>query len=96
MELDAGQARALFCKKGKSKKKPGRKTNWSKAATNDLVDIIVNDSGYKTKLIFVNTKNQTNGSIHEAILKELKVGHLLGVRILLLTSIRSELNLRNV
>lgn len=72
VEEDAGQARALFCKKGKSKKKPGRKTNWSKAATNDLVDIIVNDSGYKTKLIFVNTKNQTNGSIYEAILKELK------------------------
>ena len=72
VEEDDGQARALFCKKGKSKKKPGRKTNWSKAASNDLVDIIVNDSGYKTNLIFVNTKNQRNGSIYEAILKELK------------------------
>ena len=42
VEEGDGQAQALFCKKGKSKKKPGRKTNWSKAATNDLVDIVVN------------------------------------------------------
>ena len=36
VEEGDGQAQALFCKKGKSKKKPGRKTNWSKAATNDF------------------------------------------------------------
>ena len=45
---DDGQALALFCRKGKSKskKKPGGKINWSKAATlctHDLVDIVVND-----------------------------------------------------
>ena len=72
VQEDDGQAQALFCKKGKSKKKPRRKPNWSKAATNDLVDIVVNDSGYKAKLIFVNTKTQTNGAIYEAILQELK------------------------
>lgn len=38
LEDDDEQAKALFCKKSESKKK---------AATNDLVDIVVkNDSGY--------------------------------------------------
>ena len=69
-----------------------RKTNWS----NDLVDIVVNDRGYKTKLIFVNTKTRQMEQFMRLFCKRLKVGHLQGVRILLLTSIRSELNLRNV
>ena len=38
----------------------------------DLIDIIVNSSNYKTKLIFANTKNQKNGSIYAKILEELE------------------------
>ena len=59
------------------------RTNRTKAATDDSVDIGVNDSGYKTNLIFLNTKKQTNGAIYEAIMPDLKIGHLQGVRILL-------------
>ena len=69
---DYEQSLALFCKKGKGKKKAGRRSNWSKASVNDLIDIVVNDSRYKQKLIFVNTKHQTNGEIYKAILPELK------------------------
>ena len=39
-------------RKGKGKKlKVGRKGQWSTCATNDLVDIIVNDEYMKSKLI---------------------------------------------
>ena len=49
---------AMFSEKGKKKKMPGRKTNWSAAAVNDLIDIVVDNDAYKRKLIFVNTKNK--------------------------------------
>lgn len=54
-----------------AKKKPGRKPRWSPKAL-DFIDIVVNNNVYKKKLIFINTKNQSNGSIYEQILKELK------------------------
>ena len=56
----------------KTEKKPGRRGNWSTQATDDLIDIIVNDDHFKTKLIFQKTKNQQNGKLYENILKELK------------------------
>ena len=59
-------------KKGKEKKKPGRKSNWSPEAVDDFIDIAVNDDYYKRKLIFTNTKNQKNGVIYEKILLQLK------------------------
>ena len=59
-------------KKGKEKKKPGRKSNWSPEAVDDFIDIVVNDDYYKRKLIFTNTKNQKNGVIYEKILLQLK------------------------
>lgn len=59
--------------KGKTaKKKPGRKPRWCPEALDDFIDIVVNNNVYKKKLIFINTKNQSNGSIYEQILKELK------------------------
>ena len=58
-------------KKGKEKKKPGRKSNWSPEAVDDFIDIVVNDDYYKRKLIFTNTKNQKNGVIYEKILLKL-------------------------
>ena len=33
-------------KKGKEKKKPGRKSNWSPEAVDDFIDIVVNDDYY--------------------------------------------------
>ena len=59
--------------KGKTaKKKPGRKPRWCPKALDDFINIVVNNNVYKKKLIFINTKNQSNGSIYEQILKELK------------------------
>lgn len=54
-----------FREKGKRKtnKKPGRKPRWCPKSLDDLIDIIVNSTNYKTKLIFTNTKNQKNGPI---------------------------------
>ena len=54
--------------KGKTAKKP----RWCLKALNDFIEIVVNNNVYKKKLIFINTKNQSNGSIYEQILKELK------------------------
>jgi uncharacterized protein (DUF885 family) len=59
-------------KKGKEKKKPGRKSNWSSETIDDFIDIVVNDDYYKKKLVFTNTKNQKNGEIYEKILSVLK------------------------
>ena len=63
-----------FREKGKRKtnKKPGRKPRWCPKGLDDLIDIIVNSSNYKTKLIFANTKNQKNGPIYAKILEELE------------------------
>ena len=58
-------------KKGKEKKKPGRKSNWSPEAVDDFIDIVVNDDYYQRKLIFTSTKNQKNGVIYEKILLKL-------------------------
>jgi len=64
---------AEVVKKGKTaKKKPGHKPRWSPKALDDFIDFVVNNNVYKKKLIFINTKNQSNGSIYEQILKELK------------------------
>ena len=60
-------------REGKTKEqKVGRKGQWSMSATDDLVDIIVNDHYSKNKLIFQNTKTQQNSVIYEKVLKELK------------------------
>lgn len=40
-------------------------------ALDDLIDIVVSNSNFKTKLIFINSKNQRNGSIYEKISAEL-------------------------
>lgn len=66
---------AQIVKRGKgktTKKKPGRKPRWCLKALDDFVDIVVNNNLYKTRLIFTNTKNQSNGVIYEKILRELK------------------------
>ena len=71
-ESDESMAALNLGKKRKIKKKPGRRSKWSGEASDDLIDIIVNDDNFKTKLIFQNTKNQQNGKLYESILKELK------------------------
>lgn len=64
----------IFVKKGKGakKKKSGRRSKWPEKALDDLIDIVVSNSNFKTKLIFTNSKNQRNGSIYEKVLEELK------------------------
>lgn len=65
----------LFAKKkGKrcSKRKSGRKAKWSQSLLGDLVDIVISNDYYKTKLIMTNTKNQKNGEIYKKVLVELK------------------------
>ena len=55
-----------FVKKSKGKKKkPGHRSAWRQEEVNDLVDIIVNNNYYQTKLIFENTKTQRNGILPE-------------------------------
>ena len=48
------------------------KAKWCPWALDDLIDIIENNSSYKKKLIFTNTKNQRNGELYGEILKEVK------------------------
>lgn len=57
---DLETSRKLFFKKpnGKKKKKPGRKAKWCSWALDDLIDIIVSKSSYKTKLIFTNKESK--------------------------------------
>ena len=43
--------------KNKNSKKVGRKPQWSNEATNDLIDIILDDNKLKEKLLLTNVKN---------------------------------------
>ena len=71
--VDSSVVNQFVKRKGKTKKqKVGRKGQWSMSATDDLVDIIVNDEYSKNKQIFQNTKTQQNSVIYEKVLKELK------------------------
>lgn len=56
--------------KGAKKKKSGRRYTWPEKALDDLTDIVVSNSNFKTKLIFTNSKNQRNGSIYEKVLEQ--------------------------
>ena len=62
----------MFSKKSKSKRKTGRRPKWKDDDVDDMIDIVVNNDYYKTKLVFTNNKNQRNGEIYERIKKELK------------------------
>ena len=55
------------------KKKPRWRSKWSSQSLGDFIDIAVSSNCCKTKLIFVNSKNQNDGQICEEILGELKV-----------------------
>ena len=50
---ESDEAHDLSSSKAKGKKKkPGRKSRWSDNATNDFIDIVVNNDRFKLKLIF--------------------------------------------
>ena len=55
-ESEDDEAYARF-NKNKNSKKVGRKPQWSKEATNDLVDIILDDDKLEEKLLLTNVKN---------------------------------------
>ena len=72
-EVEKGGSLSLFVKKSKGKKKKsGRKSAWSSEDIDDFIDIVVNNTYYKRRLIFANTKCQRNGEIYKDNLTELK------------------------
>ena len=67
-ESDDGSGATWSRNQGKYDKKTqklGRQPTWSQELLNDVIDIIVNNEVYKTKLIFVNIKTQKNGEIYQ-------------------------------
>ena len=61
-DIDENLSWSLFAnKKSKkcSKNKSGRKAEWSESLLGDLVDIVISNDYYKTKLILTNTKNRS-------------------------------------
>lgn len=74
-DIDESLSWSLVAKKKSkkcSKNKSGRKAKWSESLLRDLVDIVISNDYYKTKLILTNTKNQKNGEIYKKVLVELK------------------------
>ena len=74
-DIDENLSWSLFAKKKSkkcSKNKSGRKAKWSESLLGDLVDIVISNDYYKTKLILTNTKNQKIGEIYKKVLVELK------------------------
>ena len=69
---DANPEEAQFMKKRKKSAKRGRKCLWSEIAVTDLVDIILENEKYKTKLLLTNTKNVKNGVYYDQVITELK------------------------
>ena len=59
-------------KKRKKSAKRGRKCLWSEIAVTNLVDIILENEKYKTKLLLTNTKNVKNGVYYDQVITELK------------------------
>ena len=61
-----------FIAQPNSKKKSGRRGNWSSDNLDDFIDIIVNNEDYVEKLIFRDTKYSHNSMIYEKIRNELE------------------------
>ena len=61
----------FFVNKGK-KKNSGRRSAWSLEDDYNFIDITVNNTYYKRKRIFPDTKRQRNSETDEEILTELK------------------------
>ena len=53
------------------KKKAGRKCQWSETTVTDLVEVILENDKYKTKLLLTNTKNTKNGVYYGQVIAEL-------------------------
>ena len=58
--------------KRNTKKRKGRKSQWSANLTNDLIDIILEDDRMKEKRLVTNVKNSKNSEFYEKVIKELK------------------------
>ena len=55
-----------------TKKRKGRKCQWSTNLTNNLIDIILEDDRLKEKLLMTNVKNSKNSEYYEKVIKKLK------------------------
>ena len=69
---DVNPEEAQFMKKREKSAKRGRKCLWPKIAVTDLVDIILENEKYKTKLLLTNTKNVKNRVYYDQVITELK------------------------
>ena len=68
---DANAEEAQFMKKGEKNSKE-RKCLWPGIAVTDLVDLILENEKYKTKLLLTNIKNFKNGVYYDRVITELK------------------------
>ena len=62
-------------KRKEKSKASGRRSIWTSAHIDDMVDIIVNNETYKKKLIFVNNRRSTNTEIYDHVLTLIKERH---------------------
>lgn len=71
---EVGNVLQHFREKGtrKNSEKPGHKPQWCPESLDDLINIVVNSTEYKTTLIFTNAKNQKKGPAYTKLLEELK------------------------
>lgn len=69
---EVGNVPQHFREKGtrKNSKKTGHKPQWCPESLDDLINIAVNSTEYKTTLIFTNTKNLKKGLAYAKILEE--------------------------
>ena len=56
----------------RKKRKRGRRSVWSDAVVDDLVDIVASNEIYKKKLLYENTKKISNTLLYEGILETIK------------------------
>ena len=54
------------------KRKAGRKCQWPETTVTDLVEIVLENDKFKTKLLLTNTKNTKNAIYYEQVFAELK------------------------
>ena len=73
-EVESHPLLEKFSKKGakKSVERKGRKCTWKETLVNDLVDIILENDTYRTKLLLTNVKNAKNGIYYDQVVNKMK------------------------
>ena len=72
-EVESHSLLEKFGKKAtKIQARKGRKCTWKETLENDLVDIILENNMYRTKLLLTNMKNDKNGIYYDQVVNEMK------------------------